>query len=522
VPSYSYREPSPWRSWLKVFLIVIITFSAAGAGALLYLNAKFMGAKGPLGVFSSLGDSLVAWRDPRAYFPGRTRLTVLCLGLDRNIVKSRDPKINGMPSTKDARSDVIMVASLDLQDKTVSVLSIPRDTRVELPGRGYHKINQAQADGGTRLTRETVEQFLGITIDHHVVIKQEAIEAVVDAIGGVTLDVEKDMKYEDRWGQLFIDLKQGEQRLSGDQLVGYMRFRNDAEGDFGRIRRQQQAIQALAGHVKSPSVLAKAPGLIDAIRKYIQTDLTPQQQLALAHLFHRVGTENIQTASLPVADTPNIGGISYVEADEYRKDAVVDWIVRGDKEAMNRLIRVAIKNASGDRELYEKVYNCLRHLGFQAYRAGRADRELAATRAVQHGSMRGSARRVLEALGLGGNVEKADGRGPDVTLFVGKDLEGNRIVRMTEMLGEPPPPIRMVARQPPRERSSRRGRRTADVEVKTLEVEEPVHATVEEPVEVDPPSLFEKIGESAGETVSKPSPTPAPREEPRDEPDSAP
>jgi LCP family protein required for cell wall assembly len=482
-----------------------------GAGAALYLNAKFTNARNPFEAIARLGESLLVIRDPRAYFPGQDRLTILCLGLDRNIVKSRDPKINGMPSTKDARSDVIMVASLDLVNKSVSVLSIPRDTRVELPGKGFHKINQAQADGGTPYTIQAIQEFLGITIDHHVVIKQEAIQQVVDALGGLQLDVEKDMDYDDNWGQLHVHLKAGEQRLRGEDVVGYMRFRADREGDFGRIRRQQQVIQALSGQVKSPSVLTKAPGLIDAIRKYIKTDLTPQQQLALAHLFYKVKTENIVTASLPIADTPTIRGISFVEADEYKKEAVVDWIVRGDRAAMNRLIRVALKNASGDRELFEKVYNCLRHFGFEVYRAGRVRGEPEPiTRAVQHTNLRGSARRVLEVLGLRGNVEKDEDGSPDVTLYVGKDLGDNPVVRLTEMWPEPPErSVRMVSRDEPTPRSRRRERRSrGDVDVKTIEAEPA------EPAEPEPPSLFEEIGRAAGEaTAGAPMNEPAPEDE---------
>lgn len=448
--------PSSWRLALKITAAILFIVLSIGAGVALALVGKFNGATNPIEFIKSTTGMATAIVEPRAFFPGQDRITILCLGLDRNIVRSKNPKINGMPTWKDARSDVMMIASLDLANKTVSILSVPRDTRVRLPGRrSYSKINEAHSRGGIPYTRETVEEFLGIEIDHHVVIKQEAIEAVVDALGGLQIDVEKDMDYDDNWGQLHIHLKEGPQRLNGEQVVGYMRFRHDAEGDFGRIRRQQQVIQALADQVKDPSVVLKAPGLIDAIKKFIKTDLVPQQQIALAHLFHKVQPANVQTAQLPVADTEMIDGISYVIPDDDKKETVVDWIVRGNQEAWNRLIRVELRNASGDPEVYQRVYRYLRHCGFEAWRGGRASEEADATRAIQRTSVKGSARRVLETLGVGGSVEREKGYGADVVLYVGKDLAESSILAVAENL--PDVPDYRPARR--RRRSERRARR---------------------------------------------------------------
>src|SRR4029079_567203 len=105
-------------------------------------------------------------------------------------------------------------------------------------------------------TLETVDQFLGIRIDYYVLVKLGAMQQFVDKIGGVPVDVEKDMDYEDRWGHLFIHLKKGLQTLNGQQMEGYMRFRHDAESDYGRMRRQQPDLRAGLHPLTAPSCAA--------------------------------------------------------------------------------------------------------------------------------------------------------------------------------------------------------------------------------------------------------------------------
>ena len=444
-------ETSPFKTGLKIFGVLLLVATAIVAGVALQLGSQFYGGTAN---FLRQGAGLAPILNPRSYFPGRDRLVVLWLGLDRNIVRSRNPRINGMPTWKNARSDVMMIASLDLANHSVTILSIPRDTRVILPGRRYHsKINEAHSRGGIPYTREAVEEFLGIKIDHHVVIKQEAVEAVVDALGGLQVPVEKDMDYDDSWGQLHIHLKEGEQVLTGAQVAGYMRFRHDPEGDLGRIRRQQQVVQILAEAAKSPSVLLKAGQVIKAIRSHIQTDLEPEQQLALAHLFHRLQPSAVQTVMMPIIDTATLDGISYVLPDEERLRAAADWIANGNLDSMNQLIRVEVRNASGDPETYQRVYRFLRHAGFCAWRGGRARGEPEdLTRAVQYTPQRGAGRRVLDVLGLSGSVDKDEGRTTDVVLYVGKDLIDSVVALSAEDLPEQsdwrPPRRPRIARAP--------------------------------------------------------------------------
>ena len=514
IEEVSAKKLARGKAFLKWFGILSLVLLGVAAGAVVYLNQKFAGGGNP---FTALIDNSQAVIEPRKFFPGQDRITVLCLGLDRNIFHSKkDPKLNGMPYTKGSRSDVMMIASLDLVNQTVSILSVPRDTRVQLPGkRSYSKINQAHADGGIPYTKKTVEEFLGVPIDYHVVIKQEAIQKLVESLGGLTVDVPMDMDYDDNWGQLHIHLKEGKnQHLNGEQIVGFMRYRHgDPQGDLGRIKRQQQVIQVLSQEAKDPTNLAHAGSLISTIQQYIQTDLTPQQELALASLFHKVQPANIQTASLPTDGTDTIDGVNYVIPDDYGKEAAVDWILRGNRDAMNRLIRVELKNTSGDRELYGKVYDCLRHYGFDVVRAGRVEGDPKTTsRAVQLSSMKGAARRVLEVLGIRADVVKEDGDpwGPDVTLYVGKDLAENQTVAMTELWPEiPTRPARSR-----RTRTATRTRRDSDsVRIRTVE---PDAASEEKPEEkpeethMDVPGSADPAPAPDPASPATPAPAPAP------------
>ena len=147
------------------------------------------------------------------------------------------------------RSDTLMVVAIDEDDNRAALLSVPRDTRVAITGHGYDKINHAYAFGGRELTQKIIEQFLGVPIHHYVLIDTRAFERIIDAVGGVDINVEKRMFYEDPWddnGGLVIDLYPGEQHLDGYGAEQYVRYR-DGEGDLGRIRRQQKFMGALAG-----------------------------------------------------------------------------------------------------------------------------------------------------------------------------------------------------------------------------------------------------------------------------------
>ena len=181
------------------------------------------------------------------------------------------------------RSDTLMVLTYNPNDKKAALLSLPRDTRVHIDKNGYDKINHAYAFGGHELTKKTVESFLNVPINYYVLIDIQAFEKIIDAVGGVDIDVEKRMYYEDPWdddGGLVIDLKPGLQHLNGKTAIQYVRYR-DSEGDIGRINRQQKFMKAFLAQVISPSILPKLPDILNSLSAAIQTDMPLNDMLSL-------------------------------------------------------------------------------------------------------------------------------------------------------------------------------------------------------------------------------------------------
>ena len=233
--------------------------------------------------------------------------------------------IMGVDERKDdvGRSDTLMI--LNLSADKASLLTIPRDTMVYIEKHGYQKINAAYAYGGAKLTRETVEEFLGIDVDYYVAINKSRFAEVIDAMGGVDIYVERDMHYEDPWdddGGLYIDLKQGKQHLDGQTAIEYVRFR-DSEGDVGRVRRQQAFMRACADKLSEPSMLIKIPELLTVAVKAIDTDLSSGKMLAAAgSLKSAEAKKNVKTGVVP-GWLQYIEGVSYLIPDAERLGKVM-------------------------------------------------------------------------------------------------------------------------------------------------------------------------------------------------------
>lgn len=199
------------------------------------------------------------------------------------------------------RSDTLFVLTVDMHTKEVAMLSIPRDTRVKIPGNGWDKINAAYAYGGQKLAQQTVENLLGIKIDHHIVINISGFQKIIDAMGGVTIDVEKRMYYSDPYddnGGLVIDLRPGVQHMDGHTAIQYVRYR-DEQGDIGRIERQQKFLKAVLNEVASPSVITKIPAIIREVSSIVKSDMSTSEMLNLAKILNDASKNGLKTDMVP-------------------------------------------------------------------------------------------------------------------------------------------------------------------------------------------------------------------------------
>lgn len=230
------------------------------------------------------------------------------LALKKNIVVLG---VDERPSENDVgRSDTLFVVMFDKDSKGVSLLSIPRDTRVRIPGHGWDKINHAYAYGGRELTQKTVEELLGIRIDNYVMVDFKGFKGLVDAIGGIDINVEKDMYYYDDWDGFKVDLKKGPQHLDGETAIQYVRYR-DEEGDIGRIKRQQHFMMAVYDKITSADMLLHVPGLAKQLSSMIKTNLPVSDMMDIGKALHSMVKEK-GLAMATVPGTPQyIDGISY-------------------------------------------------------------------------------------------------------------------------------------------------------------------------------------------------------------------
>lgn len=231
------------------------------------------------------------------------------------VILGRDTR----PETGTMLTDVMIVSVMNPKTKQVTMLSIPRDTRVKIPGySGYHKVNsvfangeaerrQAEANGtipeedGVSLTKKTLQELVGIPIQHYVEVDFEGFKAIVDELGGVEVNVDRKLVYDDPTDDTHINLEPGLQVLNGSQALGYVRHRHDNRGtkyyssDYDRNRRQQEVIRAMIDKATSFGGLGKIFDLIDVGAKHVKTDLSPEQIKGLAKDFINIKADSITT-----------------------------------------------------------------------------------------------------------------------------------------------------------------------------------------------------------------------------------
>lgn len=286
-------------------------------------------------------------------------MTVLFMGTD---VVYNDPyRRNADRTSLQGNSDTMMLAFLDPRRNTVSVLNVPRDTRAMIGSYGLHKINSANRFGGPALSKASLECLLGVSIDHYVVMNTLGLEQMVNELGGVTVSVPKRMSYMDWTGKLKIDLQPGPHTLTGNQSMGFVRFRQDELGDIGRIQRQQIFLQAVFKKMLQPSAWLHLPALMKIASQSIQTDMRPFEMIQAANFLHSLHSDKIKFVMLPGNFAPNGDWLP-----SSRASMLAQQLQNGGQELVNdrSKISVCIVNASSNRMLGAQLSSVLRTMGY--------------------------------------------------------------------------------------------------------------------------------------------------------------
>ena len=208
------------------------------------------------------------------------------------------------------RADSIGIAAIDIDKKIVRFMSLPRDTRVDIPEHGWQKINHSYAFGKIPLLRQTIVNYLGIPINYHVLVNYESFPQIVDLVGGVDIVVEKKLFYVDNAQKLRIDIPKGPQHMNGKTALQFVRYRNDALGDIGRVKRQQDFVKAVLKKIQQPSILPRLPEVARQLVSIVDTNMPVAQAIQLASYLKDLTSDRIIFFTMP-GKSAYIGNLIY-------------------------------------------------------------------------------------------------------------------------------------------------------------------------------------------------------------------
>lgn len=361
--------------------------------------------------------------------------------------------IVGKDNTEDShRADTILFTTLDLDNKIVQVLSIPRDTRVQIPGRGWDKINHAYPYGGIELLNRTLINYLGMPIHYYIELDYSSFPKIVDLLGGVDIYVEKRLKYVDKAGGLYIDIPQGLQHMDGETALKFVRFRHDALGDIGRIKRQQQFMKALLQKIANQAVSTKMPTLLKEILQALQTDLPAEEALKLAMYFRDMPPQNIRFFTLP-GKPAVLSGVSYWLGDVNRALAMLsapiseeeqeegnamkdtatspEKLIEEGKEQIDRntiarniTCRVAVLNGDGSAGLANQFADVLQRYGIDiAYKSNARHFDYHYTSILYPRNLERESKMLGQLLGISDALVKPSDSTTNLTIIIGHDYK---------------------------------------------------------------------------------------------------
>jgi len=199
-------------------------------------------------------------------------------------------------------TDAIIISIWNPNTKEIHLLSVPRDTKVEIPGHGSAKINSVFAKDGPYTAMKILSDYFHIPISYYVKIDFQGFVAVIDQLGGIEIEVERNMFYHDIVDGTDINLKKGLQTLNGKQALDYARFRKSSDGndssDFERNQRHQKIIKAVADQLVTIKGVTSIFDLLDIVGNHVKTNLKPEKMKDIFLTFKGIQRNNIQSIAM--------------------------------------------------------------------------------------------------------------------------------------------------------------------------------------------------------------------------------
>ncbi|WP_434296381.1 LCP family protein [Clostridium sporogenes] len=376
---------------------------------------------------SKLGEGKINTKKAEAGEP----VNILVMGVDI-----------GDPGSKEAsdpkRTDTMLVVNYNPKTKNINMVSVPRDTRVTMNGKKI-KINSAHAINGVNGSIAAVENLLGIEINNYAKIDYEGFRKVIDAIGGVEMDITRNMNYDDPSQNLHIHFQKGTTvHLDGKKAEEFFRWRKNnngtgfADGDLGRIENQHKFISKVVERVKSPSIIPKIPNILSTIPDYIETDMSPEEIIKYGYAVTKGDKSSINMITLQ-GEAKYIGNVSYFIYDrEKNRDIVYTLKAGGTSQKDNNTeidkseIKIKVLNGTKVNGLAADCERKLKEMGYSNIVTGNGERrDFTKVRLKKDSSIStGEIENYLNIPNIEKNIQSDENF--DIIILLGKDFANNR------------------------------------------------------------------------------------------------
>jgi polyisoprenyl-teichoic acid--peptidoglycan teichoic acid transferase len=353
-------------------------------------------------------------------------VNILVLGIEPFV----NENIIGENNAFKGQIDTILLLHFDPVDRSLKLLSIPRDSLLETENRGVDRARNLNVKNDGEATAKIISKnFRDLTIDRYLRLNTDAVAKLIEAIGGVEVFVPQAISYEDKTQKLKIDLVAGWQTLNGEKTLQFLRYL-DNNGDSGRVQRQQIAIEAFRKRLQNPTIITRIPEIVNIIQSNIDTNLNREELLVLANFSTELQRDNLQMVLL--AGKADSDGSWHIDRD--KRDRILNQFFARSSTVTNSnnddLIgaQITIQNTTTRSQLSQELFDYLRKRNFLNVRiVNDLPMELRETQIIAQKGNTSLATKLKKILNFGRiNVSSTGDLDSEITIQIGDDFNSDR------------------------------------------------------------------------------------------------